>query len=57
MRIHDKSLNKKENGSEDKGLIYIDFKAGMFEALKVNLMKCLQTDFDRKMIADPKVEY
>ena len=57
MRIHDKSLIKKDKGSEDKGLIYIDFKAGMFEALKVNIMICLQTDFDTKIKFDPKVEY
>ena len=27
IRIHDKSVNKKDNGSENKGLIYIDFNA------------------------------
>ena len=57
VRIHYKSLNKKDHGSGDKGLIYVDFQAGMFEAVKVNLMKCLKRDFDIKLIDDPKVEY
>ena len=57
MRIHDKSVNKKDQGSDDKGLIYVDFNAGIFEAFKVNVMKCLENDFKTKPIADPKVEY
>ena len=55
IKIHDRSLNKKDQGSEDKGLIYIDFKAGMFEALKVNFVKCLE-NYNTKLISEPKIE-
>ena len=34
----------------------VDFQAGMFEALKINVMKCLNEDYGVKLIADPKVE-
>ena len=57
VRIHDRNLNKKDKGSKDRGLIYIDFKAGMFEALKVNFLNCLMNNFDTKLIADPKIEF
>ena len=57
MRIHDKSINKKDQGSENKGLIYVDFKAGVFEALKENFLKLLEAEHDTNLIADPKVEY
>ena len=50
IRIHDKSINKKDQGSENKGLIYVDFQAGMFEAVKVNFIRCLETYFDTKLI-------
>ena len=55
IRIHDKNINKKDQGSEDKGLIYIDFKAGMFEALKVNFVKCVEK-YNTKLIAEPRIE-
>ena len=57
IKIHDKSSNKKDQGSEDKGLVYVDFQAGMFEAIKVNFIKCLESDFKTKLIAEPKLEY
>ena len=52
IRIHDKSKNKKDGGSEDKGLIYIDFNAA-----KVNLLKCLDQDFNTILTGDPKLEF
>ena len=55
IKIHDRSQNKKDQGSEDKGLIYIDFKAGMFEALKVNFVRCLE-NYNTKLISEPKIE-
>ena len=58
IRIHNRAVNKKDNGSQNKGLIYVDFQAGMFEALKVNFMKSVENDFEYeiKPIAAPKVE-
>ena len=44
--IHDKSLNKKDQGSADRGNIYIDFQAGMFEAMKLNFLKGIADEFD-----------
>ena len=55
IRIHDKSINKKDQGSEDRGLIYVDFKAGIFEALKVNFVACLK-NYNTNLIAEPKIE-
>ena len=45
IRIHNKSLNRKDQGSADRGNIYIDFQAGMFEAMKLNFLKCIANDF------------
>ena len=42
--------------SKDKGLVYIDFNAAMFEALQVNFLKCLKNSYVIVLIADPKVE-
>ena len=53
MRIHDKSVDKNDQGSEDKGLIYVDFQAGMFEALKMNFIKCIVNEYNIKPIAQP----
>ena len=57
MRVHDKTTNKKDKGSKDKGLIYVDFNAGIFEALKVNFLNCLANSFDTRLVADPKIEF
>ena len=32
IKIHDRAINKKDSGSQNKGLVYVDFQAGMFEA-------------------------
>ena len=58
IKIHNKAINKKDQGSQNKGLVYIDFQAGMFEALKMNFMNCIENDFeiDNKPIAAPKIE-
>ena len=55
IKIHDKTAKKKDKGSKNQGLIYVDFQAGMFEALKLNMMICLK-EVGVKLIADPKVE-
>ena len=57
IKIHDKLKNNKEKGSEDKGLIYVDFNADMFEALKQNFMNCIIKSFNGKLLTDPKIEY
>ena len=56
FRIHNKSLNKKDQGSGDRGIVYIDFQAGMFEALKINFLKCVANDFNILLTAQPKIE-
>ena len=56
MRIHDRSANKKDQGSANRGIIYVDFQAGMFEALKVNFMKVIKNEFDIRPVDTPKVE-
>ena len=49
VRIHDKKLKPKDRGSKDNGLIYIAFIAGMFEAIKKNMMKILKTSYGIKL--------
>ena len=56
MRIHNKLLNKKDQGSADRGNIYIDFQAGMFEALKLNFLNCIANDFNILPVSPIKVE-
>ena len=57
IRIHDKSKNRKDGGSEDRGLVYIDFNAGIFETLKINLLKCLDIEYNTILTSDPKLEF
>ena len=57
IRIHDKNINTENKGSSDKGLVYVDFNAGMFEVLKLNFLDCLNLHFNVKLLADPKIEY
>ena len=56
MRVHDRSMNKKDQGSVDRGIIYIDFQAGMFEALKLNFLQCIADDYGIIPFAPPKIE-
>ena len=56
ITIHDKSVNKKDQGSANRGNIYVDLQAGMFEALKVNFMKLVKREFEIIPIASPKIE-
>ena len=57
IRIHNTALNKNDSGSEDGGLVYVDFQAGMFEALKVNFIRCIFDDYGIVPISQPKIEY
>ena len=56
FRIHNRTINKKDQGSLDRGIVYIDFQAGLFEALKVNFLKCVASDFNILLTCPPKVE-
>ena len=57
IKIYDKNNNAKDQGSEDKGLVvYIAFNAGMFEAIKKNMMRILKNTFKAVIIKNPKVE-
>jgi hypothetical protein len=57
VKVHDKKFHAKDHGSKDKGLIYIAFNAGMFEAIKKNMMKVLKDAFGVIIVRQPKVEY
>ena len=57
IKNHDKRPNRKDHGSVDRGLIYIFFNAGMFEALKKNMMRILKEMFKIELIKQPKVEF
>ena len=37
-RIHDPVKNRNDHGSKDHGLVYIEFNAGLFQAMKTNMM-------------------
>ena len=58
--IHEKEpgcKNKDIKGSSvDKRQIYIDFNAGMFEAIKKNFVRILKEYFETQIISNPKVE-
>ena len=57
FKIHDKNLRPKDQGSKDKGLVYVSFNSGMFEAIKKNMMWILITTFGASLVKQPKVEY
>ena len=56
IRIHNKALNKKDQGSADGGLVYVDFQAGLFEALRLNFFQCIEKDYGIVPVAQPKIE-
>ena len=56
FRIHDPVKNKKDHGSKDHGLVYIEFNAGLFQAMKSNMMK-IAKDYNINIISDPKIEF
>ena len=41
IKIHDKALKKKDKGSKNHGLVYVDFQAGMISAPLSSLIKPL----------------
>ena len=57
FKIHDRNLRSKDQGSKDKGLVYASFNAGMFEAIKKNMMRILINTFGASLTKQPKVEY
>ena len=50
VKIHNKKSNSKDHGTKDKGLIYVGFNAGMFEAIKKNMMKILKERFGVEIV-------
>ena len=54
-RIHDPIKNKNDHGSKDHGLVYVEFNAGLFQAMKTNMMK-IAKDYNITLAADPKIE-
>ena len=56
IRIHNPAQNEKDQGSVDRGIVYIDFQAGMFEALKLNFLNCIANDFNILPVSPIKVE-
>ena len=57
FKIHAKNLRPKDQGSKDKGLVYVAFNSGMFEAIKKNLMKFLIDANKVGLTKQPKIEY
>ena len=53
-RIHDPVKNKNDHGSKDHGLVYIEFNAGLFQAMKSNMMK-IATHYNINITSDPKI--
>ena len=54
-RIHDPIKNKNDHGSKDHGLVYIEFNAGLFQAMKTNMM-ILAKEHNIILTTDPKIE-
>ena len=54
-RIHDPVKNKNDHGSKDHGLVYIEFNAGLFQAMKTNMMS-LAKEQNIILTTDPKIE-
>ena len=57
MKVHDKAKRPRDKGSKDHGLVYVSFNAGMFLALKANMMKIAKEEFDVNLVRNPKVEF
>ena len=57
FKIHDKNLRPKDQGSKDKGLVYVAFNSGMFEAIKKNMMRFLIDAYKVSLTKQPKIEY
>ena len=55
FRIHDPIKNKNDHGSKDHGLVYIEFNAGLFQAMKTNMMS-LAKEQNIVLTTDPKIE-
>ena len=60
FNIHNKepgcTNNNIKGSSVDKRQVYVDFNAGMFEAVKKNFIRVLKEHFETQMNAKPKVE-
>ena len=56
MRIHNKNTKSKDHGSADRGLVYIEFNAGMFEAIKKNMMRILRDTY-KVIMTKAKIEF
>ena len=56
MRIHNKNTKPKDHGSSDRGLVYIEFNAGMFEAIKKNMMRILKDTY-KVIMTKAKIEF
>ena len=57
--IHDKEKNlhdKNVKGAPNKSCVYMDMNAGLFEAVKKNLLRILEGNLDVTLIKKPKVE-
>ena len=51
--MHNKAINKKDQGSKNKGLVYVDFQTGVFEAMKEHFLNFLDIQHNTKLISDP----
>ena len=57
FKIHKPIENKGERGSvKDERLVYCEFKAGVFAALRLHMIRILKTDFYGKIVKNPKIQ-
>jgi hypothetical protein len=55
FRIHDPLRKKSDHGSKDRGLVYVEFNAGLFQAMKSNMMKPAKEKYNISLTMDPKL--
>ena len=55
--IHKPSENDGEKGSvKDERIVYVEFKAGLFAALRNYMIRILKTDYNAKITKNPKIQ-
>ena len=54
FRVHDPKENSGDSGSE--GVVYVEFQAGVFEALRNNMMRILNHEYQASFTQDPHID-
>ena len=56
VKVHDPNTGEGDKGSKDRGVVYLAFNGGMFQALKSHMMRIAKEKFGVTLVKDPKVE-